>query len=120
LDSKGTKVLEFVVEFMNTCIETYKIRNDVDKLRIITIALPDGTKHDVIASPSLWNLYRGTPNVSMPNLLECMHMALESFLLSLVENEKETDWAFVKKHRGDRFLVTWGTSTLDTLNQTAA
>ena len=97
LDSKGTKVLEFVIEFMNTCIETYKKRNDVDKLRIITIALPDGTKHDVIASPSLWNLYRGTPNVSMPNLLECMHMALESFLLSLVENEKETDWGFVRQ-----------------------
>lgn len=96
LDSKGTKVLEFIIEFMNTCIETYIIRNDIDELRKITVTLPDGTKHEVIASISLWNMYRGTPNVSMPNLLESMHMAIESFLLDLVENEKEADWDYVK------------------------
>ncbi len=96
-DSKEMKVLEFVIEFMNTCIETYMKRNKADKFKNIIVTLPDGMKHDVIASTSLWNLYRGTPNVSMPNLLECMHMALESFLLSLVENEKETDWEYVKK-----------------------
>lgn len=97
LDNKGMKVLEFVIKFMNICVDTYTKRNDVDELRIITVMLPDGTRHDVIASTSLWNLYRGTSNVSMPNLLECMHMALESFLFSLVENEKDTDWDYVEK-----------------------
>ena len=97
LDNKGMKVLDFVIKFMNTCVGTYTKRNDVDKLRNITVTLPDGTKHDVIASTSLWNLYRGTPSISMPNLLECMHMALESFLFSLVENEKQPDWDYVEK-----------------------
>lgn len=96
-DSKGTKVLEFVIEFMNTCVEFYIRRDKVDKLRKISVTLLEGTKQDVIASTSLWNLYRGTPNVSIPNLLECIHMALESFLFSLVENEKETDWDYIKK-----------------------
>jgi len=97
LDNEGTKVLEFVIKFINTCIETYSKRNDVDELRNITVTLPDGMKHDIIASTSLWNLYRCTSSVSMPNLLECMHMALESFLFSLVENEKETNWDYVEK-----------------------
>ena len=98
IDKEGTKVLKGIIEMMNTCIETYTRRTDAERLLKMTVSLPDGTARDVIASQSLWNLYRGTPNVAMPNLLESMHMAVETFLLELLHDGKDgAEWDYVNK-----------------------
>ena len=49
----------------------------------------------MIASQSLWNLYRGTAN-SIPHLLESMHMALEVWLLKLSDEKQKPDWELIK------------------------
>ena len=107
-NQQGTRVLEFVVDFVNRCIENYEKRNKYDTLRRIKVILPNGEEHEVVSSQSLWNLYRGTPNISMPHVLECMHMAVESYLLSLLSDEKINDertyvenvlWMFLNKSR---------------------
>lgn len=98
IDKEGTKVLRSIVELLNVCIDVYTKRTDAERLSRMSVSLPDGTTHEVIASQSLWNLYRGTPNVAMPNLLESMHMAIESFLIELLHDGKDgAEWDYVSK-----------------------
>jgi len=98
LNPKGTKVLDFIIELVNECVETFSKRDTLEKCATITITLPDGGKHDIIASQSLWNLYRGTPTYSFPHLLESIHMALEAQLLNDADNKSKTpDWENIKQ-----------------------
>jgi len=92
LDSGGTKVLDFIIGFMNDSVAYYDKRDKYDNRTTITVKLPDGTVHDVIASQSLWNLYRGTANYTIPHLLVSMHMALEVWLLKLTDEQQKPDW----------------------------
>ncbi|MCD8288815.1 MAG: sigma 54-interacting transcriptional regulator [Prevotella sp.] len=79
--------LGFIINFMNYAIDKYRKSNRTNNnIEIITVTLPDGSKHDIIANESLWCMYRGTSGGAMPEMLECMHMALESYLLNLLEN----------------------------------
>ncbi len=94
-DLRGMKVLSFIVDLMNYCVETYEQRSNAEHLKRISLELPDGGSHEIIVSQSLWNMYRGTPNVSMPNALVSMHMALESFLLGLVDDKEYEDWDYL-------------------------
>lgn len=96
LDTKGTKVLDFIIDFMNDCIKYYDKRDKIDKHEVITVHLPDGSTHDIIVSQSLWNLYRGTASSSMPNLLESMHMALEGWLLKLTDEKQNPNWTHIQ------------------------
>lgn len=96
LNSKNNKVLDFIIDFMNECIRFYNQRDKLEKHTIITMHLPNSTSNELIASQSLWNLYRGTAYNSMPHLLESMHMALESWLLNLTEEKQKPDWMYIK------------------------
>lgn len=115
LNPKGTKVIDFVIDLVNECITTYSERNTHDKCVAITVTMPDGGKHDILASQSLWCLYRGTPSYSFPHLLESIHMALEAQLLNNAdaknkipdwENIKETLWRIlIRSHSASMYSI---------------
>lgn len=96
INKQGMEVLGQVIDLMNVCVETYSKRTDTERLVRMEVALPDGKPHEIVVSQSLWNLYRGTPNVAMPNVLVSMHMAVETFLLELLHDGKEgAEWDYV-------------------------
>ncbi len=97
IDPNGTNVLDFIIEFVDGCVKYYDQRDKYDDRTTITVKLSDGTSHDVIASQSLWNLYRGTANYSIPHLLESMHMALEVWLLKLSGEKQKTNWEQIEQ-----------------------
>lgn len=97
LDVNGTKVLDFIIDFMNDSITYYEKRDKYDERTTITVKLLDGTAHGVIASQSLWNLYRGTASYTIPHLIESMHMALEAWLLKLTDDKQKPDWGHIKQ-----------------------
>ena len=97
LDKNGLKTLDFIIEFTDNCVRAYSERDTLDDKTVIPVQLSDGSQHEIIASQSLWNLYRGTQSYSIPHLLESYHMALESHLLSDTDNkQQEPDWERVK------------------------
>ena len=93
IDPKGTKMLDFIIGFVNECVRYYDQRDKYDNRSLITVHFPDGMPHDVITSQTLWNLYRGTASYSTPHLLESIHMALEVWLLKLTDEQQKPDWA---------------------------
>lgn len=97
IDPKGTKVLDFIIDFVNDCVQYYDKRDQHDSREHISVQLPDGTSHDVICSQTLWNLYRGTASYTIPHLLESIHMALEVWLLKLTDEKQKPDWDFIKQ-----------------------
>lgn len=97
VNPQGTEVLDFIIRFVDVCVKTYSERNSAEKLIRIPIKMPDGSSKEIIFTQSLWNLYRGTPNISMPHVLESIHMALEVYLLGLSDSKnKEPDWGKIK------------------------
>lgn len=115
LNPKGTKVLDFVIDLVNECVTAYSKRDSLEKCVTISVTMPNGDKHDVLASQSLWCLYRGTPSYSFPHLLESIHMALEAQLLNDAdaknkipdwENIKETLWKIlIRSHSASMYSI---------------
>lgn len=88
LDDYAT--LDFVIEFVDVCISCFDKRGkELQKLDEITVSFDDGSKHKVLCSSMLWNMYRGSSGISVPNILESIHMALEKYLLDLLEGERK-------------------------------
>lgn len=82
------KAIQFLVEIVNCTIGHYATRHsDSDNLEEITIHLQDGKKTTQWGSASLWEIYRGAVQLVMPDLLQSIHMALEKYLLDLMEKE---------------------------------
>lgn len=77
------KTIEFVIDFFNRCTEV-SIQNNywVDKGAFEAEFLaPNGENRKVLASDNLWNMYRDTSNLAMPDLLKSILMAVENYLL---------------------------------------
>ncbi|MPT33625.1 MAG: ATP-binding protein [Flavobacterium sp.] len=106
LYTKPFKTLEFIIKMLNHVANSYVessygINNDFipvkEERSVIQLTMPDGKVYEQYASPILWTAYRGT-TVAIPNLLQSVLMALESYLLSLGKsislakegNDKET------------------------------
>ena len=97
LDKDGLKTLDFIIDFTDNCVKAYSKRDTLDDKTVFPVRLLDGSRHEIIASQSLWNLYRGTQSYSIPHLLESYHMALEAHLLREADNkQQEPDWEKVK------------------------
>lgn len=94
---KTTKVIDFIVKFVNQSVDYYIQRCKYEQVVKIPVRLADGSSQMIIASQSLWNMYRGTANLSMPNVLESIHMALEVYLLDMTDLKKNPDWNNVKE-----------------------
>lgn len=83
--------LDFIIEFVDVCVSCFKKRGRslqaVDEVKVL---FEDGTLNVVLCSSALWNMYRGSSGIAVPNLLESIHMALEKFLLDQLEGEQKT------------------------------
>ncbi|WP_410005840.1 AVAST type 4 anti-phage nuclease Avs4 [Aequorivita nionensis] len=72
--------LNFIIDFTNRAVIYYQQTNyDKDDFKEIIIYL-DGQEIKQFTSWTLWSLYRG---ITGPNILQCIHMALEKLLLEL-------------------------------------
>ena len=84
-------VLKFVIRFVDDCVECFsKRRRDFhEPVEEINIKLKNGENQRILANHGLWNLYRGTSGISVPHLIESIHMALETFLLDQITDSNE-------------------------------
>lgn len=88
--SKENKVISFIINFVDKHVDIFKQRGFANEvIGQIDVKLRDGRKHLVYTSSCLWNIYRGTSGLAMPNLMESMHMALEKYLLECAERNNE-------------------------------
>lgn len=83
------ETLKFIVDFINNKIKYYKSKNVYDTdFDTIDFILPNGKHKNLVGNQNLWNIYRGTSSMSVPYLLQSIHMALEKFLLDTCSKEK--------------------------------
>ncbi|MDO7136046.1 AVAST type 4 anti-phage nuclease Avs4 [Algibacter lectus] len=72
--------LNFIIDFTNRAVVNYQQTNyDKDDFKEITLYI-DEQEITQFTSWTLWSLYRG---ITGPSILQCIHMALEKFLLEL-------------------------------------
>lgn len=84
LSIKNNSVLKFIIEFVDSRVRIFQNRGFANAtIDTINVTLCNGSQHEVIVSECLWNLYRGTSGLTMPHIMECLHMALEKHLLEL-------------------------------------
>lgn len=82
--------LDFIIEFVDNCVSCFDKRGKhLQELDEITVSFDDGSKHKVLCSSMLWNMYRGLSDISAPYLLESIHMALEKYLLDQLKGEEK-------------------------------
>lgn len=77
------KTLNFIIDLINYCIEYYctstKTLNDITEIDVYH----NGTISKQFGSYYLWGIYRGAIHITIPCLLQSIHMALEKYLLEL-------------------------------------
>lgn len=82
--------LDFIIGFVDECVYHFNIRGkQLQTLDEVTVVFDDGTNHKVLCSTMLWNMYRGSSGIAVPNLLESIHMALEKYLLDQLNGEEK-------------------------------
>lgn len=82
--------LDFIIGFVDECVYCFNKRGkQLQTLDEVTVVFDDSTTHNVLCSSMLWNMYRGSSGIAVPNLLESVHMALEKYLLDLLEGEEK-------------------------------
>ncbi len=75
------KTLDFIIDFTNKAVESYsKSDNEQHDVKNITLHITE-TKVTQYLSDAIWSMYRGGGSLSVPHVLESMHMALEKILL---------------------------------------
>ena len=88
LRNHPNKAVDFIIDFFNHVTECYNNSEFSDECFNMTLSLPNDEKIQQICSQRLWLMHRGT--TVAPNLLECILMALERWLLFAV-NESDED-----------------------------
>ena len=86
------ETLEFIIRFVDKCTRHYaEFMAEDDLLEEMIIRLPDGARRTKLGNENTWNIYRGTPSLVQPQLMKCIHMALEDYLIIQLgqENGKE-------------------------------
>lgn len=77
------KTVGFIIELINYSIEHYytstKTSNDIDEIDVYH----NGAITNQLGSYYLWGIYRGAVHITIPYLLQSIHMALEKYLLEL-------------------------------------
>lgn len=86
------ETLKFIVDFINNKSNYYTSKNVYNSsFDVNDFVLPNGKHKQLIGNQDLWNIYRGTSSLSVPYLLQSIHMALEKFLLDNCAKEKHYD-----------------------------
>lgn len=76
------EAVDFIIQFIDKCAKHFaSIRWESDPIEEITLVMPDGSTRRKIGNQSIWNIYRATSGYAMPDLIHCIHMALENYLL---------------------------------------
>lgn len=84
------ETLKFIIYLMNHCVDCYSKSNFYhDECLVIDTFKLNGTPKKIVGNSTIWNLYRGTSGMATPDLLQCIHMALESFLMTAMEYENK-------------------------------
>lgn len=84
------KTINFIIELINYCIEYYyaSAKTSTDILEIDVYH--NGTITKQFGSYYLWGIYRGAIHITIPCLLQSIHMALEKYLLELDKFNSES------------------------------
>lgn len=79
------ETLDFIINFTNRAVETYS-QSDYGKEDVIKITLNiNGKEVTQYLSWAIWSMYRGNGSPVVPNILQSIHMALESVLLEFAQ-----------------------------------
>lgn len=101
-------VLKFIIRFIDKSVEYLSNRccDFHEPVEEIMVKVQGSKSHIIMANQGLWNLYRGTSSISAPHLIECIHMALETFLLDQIKNVNEDNKeAHQYVHRVLRYIL---------------
>lgn len=80
------EAVKFLVEFVNYSINVLSNNaKEHDGIESIVIYNLHGEGRQVVSSMQLWQLYRGAVHTVVPELLQSLHMALEKFLLQILD-----------------------------------
>ena len=78
------KTIKFIIEFINYCVNYHRSQaKDFEYIEEIPIYHSVTECHTVISSRYLWQQYRGSIHIVIPDLFQSIHMALEKFLFQL-------------------------------------
>ena len=83
------EAVDFMIQFVDKCAKHFaSIRWKEDPIEEIKFTMPDGTTRRKFGNQSIWNIYRATSGYAMPDLMHCIHMALENYLLEGAEDKE--------------------------------
>ncbi|MBF4693327.1 AVAST type 4 anti-phage nuclease Avs4 [Fusibacter ferrireducens] len=89
LHAEPRESIDFIIKFMNVCVERY-VKSGYDAgVYKIQLHLSDDEVSEQYIGNALWNMYRGNGSPVSPNLLQSVHMALEKFLLIVAEKTEQ-------------------------------
>lgn len=82
----------FIVDFVNysiSCLSAHA--QEYDGLEKLIVYNQAGVGRSIVSSMQLWQLYRGAVHTVVPEILQSLHMALEKFLLQLMEEGEHSE-----------------------------
>lgn len=82
------KAVEFIVNLLNRFFENYVVANRRQAEKQVFI-LDDNTSVSLYSGVDIWSAHRGTVGPMPPNLIVCVLMALEKYLLMIAERSSE-------------------------------
>ena len=78
------KTIDWIIRFVNFCAESYHTSDFGKQSQILIFKFKSLALHQ-IADTDLWEMYRGIGGRVKPDILTCLHMALEYYLLRNVD-----------------------------------
>ena len=84
----GAKSVEFIVNQLNRFFENYVVANRRLAEKQI-FKLDDNSSVSLYSGVDIWSAHRGTVGPMPPNLIVCILMALEKYLLMIAERSPE-------------------------------
>lgn len=85
LRKKPIETLEFIIRFINKFVENYKECDYDTCVEEVTLKI-EGEEYHQFCSPGLWECYRGMGTPVLPYLIQSVHMALEKFLMEILDS----------------------------------
>lgn len=85
LRKKPIETLDFIIRFINKFIENYKECDYDTCVEEVTLKI-EGEEYHQCCSPGLWECYRGMGTPVLPYLIQSVHMALEKFLMEILDS----------------------------------
>ncbi len=85
LRKKPIETLDFIIRFINKFVENYKECDYDTCVEEVTLNI-EGEEYHQFCSPGLWECYRGMGTPVLPYLIQSVHMALEKFLMEILDS----------------------------------